>query len=469
MAWRIFVTVFSLSVFALAEDWPRFRGANGAGLSDNTGLPVEFGPQQNVVWKTAIPFGRSSPVIAGDHIFVTASENGKLITLCLDRGSGKIQWRREIAPSRHSEVYRQNDAASPSPATDGKNVYAFFADFGLVSYGPDGNERWRVPLGPFDTFFGLAASPVAAEGTVVMLCDTRKGAFVIAVDAETGKQRWRAERGGPLYDRFESYSTPVIYKPQGQPTQVILGGAKRLEAYNLRTGEQVWKLGGLATFPVASPVIHGDLLLATTFGADAPMGPTFDQLLEKFDKNKDGKLSREELKDAGELYDMFGAFDANNDGFFDREESKVMIEGTQGDYGLLAVKLGRTGDLSGKGYVWREKKTFSTIVSPLVYDGLVYTVKDGGIVGVLDARTGEVVKVGRSKEAMENYYSSPVGADGKVYFITDQGKVTVVKAGRDWEVLKVNDLGEECYASPAIAGSRIFIRTRGALYAFGAK
>jgi len=235
----------------------------------------------------------------------------------------------------------------------------------------------------------------------------------------------------------------------------------------VRTGEQIWRLGGLATFPVASPIIFDNLLLATTFGADEPMGPTFDQLLVKYDANHDGKLSREELKDAGELYDMFGAFDANNDGFFYREEGKIMVEGTKGDFGLIAVKLGQIGDLTNKGYVWREKKTFSSMVSPLVYDGLVYTVKDGGIVGALDARSGETVKIGRSKEAMENYFASPVAGDGKIYFVTDQGKVSVVKAGREWEVLKVNDLGEECFASPAITGGRIFIRTRGALYAFG--
>jgi outer membrane protein assembly factor BamB len=458
------LTIALASTLCFAEDWPRFRGVNGSGVSDSTGLPIEFGPQKGVLWKTPLPFGRSSPVIAGNRIFLTASEGGKLITLCLDRASGKIQWRREIVPPRTTPIYRANDPASPTPATDGQNVYAFFADLGLVSYGPDGNERWRVPLGPFDTFYGLGGSPVYANGTVVMLCDARKKPFLMAVDAATGKVRWRVERRETGY---EGYSSPAIYEPAGQPAQVILGVANRIEAYSLASGEPVWWFRGLAYFPVASPVVNGDVLLATTWGADTPPGPSFDELLQKFDKNHDGKLSREEVKESAEMYDMFGAFDMNNDGFYDRGEFDLMRNGAVGDYGLVAVKLGGRGDLTSSGFVWREKKTYSSMTTPLVYGGVVYTIKDGGIVAALDSRTGESLKVGRSKEAMENYFASPVAADGKVFFVTDQCKVSVVKAGREWEVLKVNDLGEECFATPAIAGGAIFIRTRSALYAFG--
>src|SRR5262245_20096271 len=186
-----------------ADDWPRFRGPNGAGVSESTGLPSEFGPTKNVVWKTAVPFARSSPVISGNRIFLTATEGENLIAMCLDRQSGKVLWKSEVKRPRATAIFKANDGASPTPATDGKNVYAFFADLGLISFGPEGKERWRVPLGPFDTFYGIGASPIVAGNTVLMVCDSRTKAFLIAVDATSAKVRWRAERGDIV--KYEGY------------------------------------------------------------------------------------------------------------------------------------------------------------------------------------------------------------------------------------------------------------------------
>src|SRR5258708_2113581 len=164
------IAILLAGVLSPAQEWPRFRGPNGAGVSTSTGLPVEFGPSKNLLWKTSVPFARSSPVIAGNRIFLTASEGDKLITLALDRATGKILWRREIVRPRATALYHENDPASPTPATDGKNVYAFFIDLGLVAYTVEGKELWRVPLGPFQTFYGLASSPVVSGNTVLQLC-----------------------------------------------------------------------------------------------------------------------------------------------------------------------------------------------------------------------------------------------------------------------------------------------------------
>ena len=164
-----------------AEDWLQFRGPNSAGVSDNRNLPVEFGPSKNLVWKTAMPPGFSSPVLVGDHIYLTAVDNEKLFTLCLDRATGKINWRREIPRTRTGELHKANGPASPSPTSDGKNVFIFFYDFGLVSYGPDGNELWRTPLGPFNNPFGLGASPVLVDNTLLISCDQESGSFFLAV------------------------------------------------------------------------------------------------------------------------------------------------------------------------------------------------------------------------------------------------------------------------------------------------
>ena len=134
------------------DSWSRFRGPNGTGVSSATGLPAEFGPEKNVRWKRAIPGGHSSPVLTRDRIFLTGHAGEKLLVLCLDRQSGAVRWQRELPRRQTSRIQRPNDPASPSPVTDGRNVYAFFQDFGLISFDANGAERWRLPLGPFNMF-----------------------------------------------------------------------------------------------------------------------------------------------------------------------------------------------------------------------------------------------------------------------------------------------------------------------------
>ena len=226
-----------LPTLVMASDWPQFRGPNAAGLSDETKLPLEFGPDRNVVWKTAVPPGHSSPSVAGDKIFLTAIENDKLFTIALDRATGKILWRREAPRPRKQEIERPaNGPASASPVSDGRNVYAFFADFGLLAYGPDGNELWCMPLGPFNNPFGHGASPILAGGTLLMNCDQDTNSFLIAVDKNSGRVLWRTER--PHAQR--GYATPVLYQPQSGNSQVIVAGSYRLSGYDLKTGKEVW-------------------------------------------------------------------------------------------------------------------------------------------------------------------------------------------------------------------------------------
>src|SRR2546426_19352 len=183
--------IATVTVCMAAADWPQFRGVNASGVSDAMNLPVEFGPTKNVIWKTSLPAGHSSPVLTADRIFVTASDADKLYVITLDRASGKILWRREVPRTRKQELHKSNSPVSPSVATDGRNTYAFFTDFGLVSHGPDGEERWRVTLGPFNNPFGMGASPVLANGKVMQVCDSETGSFLIAVDQKNGRVAWR--------------------------------------------------------------------------------------------------------------------------------------------------------------------------------------------------------------------------------------------------------------------------------------
>ena len=182
------MSITCLFVQALAaQDWPQFRGPNASGIANEKDLPVEFGPEKNLVWKTPLPAGHSSPVLTKDRLFVTAYEPNKLYVMALNRADGKILWRREVPKERNQELHKSNSPASPSVATDGKNVYAFFTDFGLICFDVAGKEQWRLPLGPFNNPFGLGASPILAEDKVLLICDVESDSFFLAVDKNTGK------------------------------------------------------------------------------------------------------------------------------------------------------------------------------------------------------------------------------------------------------------------------------------------
>ena len=444
------------------NEWLQFRGPNGTGIAESSALPAEFSSTKNLTWKTAVPFARSSPVVTADRVFLTASEQDKLITLALDRKTGKVLWRRDVVRARHMPIYKANDAASPSPVSDGKNVFVFFGELGLISYGPDGKERWRVPLGPFNSFYGMAASPVLAGNALVMVCDQRTDSFIIAVDARDGKELWRKSRSN-----YEAYSTPAIYKPKNGPAQVIVLGSLTVDAYSLDKGERLWWVTRIGAYPKGVPVMGTDMVYVTGDGGEEPFLPPFDEAL-KADSNKDQRLQRDELKSNAEAYDHFGWLDSNNDGSIDRAEYDFVRASTTAGHGLTAVRLSGQGDLTSSNVVWNVKKSYPSIPAPLIYRGVMYLMKEGGIVSSLDPASGQVLKQGRTPDALEEYYASPVAADGKIFVVSASGKVTVLKADAQWEILAMNDLDEEVWATPAIAGNNLYIRTRNSLYSFGA-
>ena len=446
-----------------ANDWLQFRGPNGTGVAEGSVLPAEFGSTKNLVWKTAVPFARSSPVVTADRVFLTAAEADKLITLALDRKTGKVLWRREVVRARHMPIYRANDGASPTPVSDGKNLFVFFAELGLISYGPDGKERWRMPLGPFNSFYGMGGSPVVAGNTLVMVCDQRTGSFIVAVDTRNGKVLWQKNRSN-----YEAYSTPAFYKPKDGPGQVIVLGSHSVDAYSVDKGERLWWVTRIGAYPKGVPVLGTDMVYVIGDGGEDPFLPPFDESLKR-DANKDGKLERDELKGIGEFLDHFGWLDSNNDGYVERSEYEFIRNSTTSGHGLTAIRLAGQGDLTSSNVVWRVKKSYPSIPAPLLYRGVMYLMKEGGIVSSLDPASGQVLKQGRTPQALEEYYASPVAADGKIFLVSASGKVTVLKADAQWEIIATNDLGEEVWATPAIAGGNLYIRTRNALYSFGAK
>jgi len=455
--------ISSASSVKATNDWLQFRGPNGTGVADGPTLPAQFGAKKNLAWKAVVPFGRSSPVVTADRVFLTASEGDKLVTLALDRKTGKLLWRRDVVRARHTPIYKANDAASPTPVSDGKNVIVFFADFGLISYGPDGSERWRVPLGPFSSFYGMAGSPVLAGNTLVLVADQRANSYILAVDARNGKVLWKKDR-----TNYEGWSTPAVYTPKNAPAQLLVLGSNTLDGYSLDKGERLWWVTKVGTYPKGVPALSGDMVYVNGEGADQPFLPSYEDSLKKYDKDNDQRIQHEEMKVEPQMQEHFGWLDANSDGYIDRAEYDFVRTGTStSGHGITAVRLaGGAGDVTSTNVVWRLKKSYPNIPSPLVYRDVMYLMKEGGIVTSLNPATGEVLKMGRTPEALEEYYASPVAADGKIFMVSASCKVTVLKAGAQWEILATNDLDEECWATPAIAGNSLIIRTRSSLYSF---
>ncbi len=462
------IAALLLAAAAATLEWPQFRGPNASGVSPASGLPVEFGPDKNIIWKVALPPGNSSPVLTADRIFLTAYEGNQLLTFCLDRASGKILWRRQVMAGREEKLNKLNDRASPTPVTDGTNVYVFFGDFGLVSYGPDGNERWRMPLGPFTNLHGMAASPILAEGKLIQVCDQDAGSYLLALDPATGRALWKI----PRPESTHGFSTPILHRGTSGPPELIVPGAYQITAYSLDTGEKLWWVRG-STWQVKSAPVIGEGVLY--FNGWAPGGdpgeqfelPPFAEVVRDHDVNRDGRLGRQELPKPFQPTGSWEAIDLDDDGLLDERDWGFFRARRAARNSVVAVRLGGRGDLTPSNVLWRYGKSLPDVACPLLYGKALYLARTGGILTTLDPATGEVIKQGRLTGALEGYYSSPVGADGKVYLASQGGKVVVLKAGGQWEILAVNELDAECYATPAVAGGRLYIRTRQTLYCFG--
>lgn len=446
--------------------WSQFRGPNGSGVGSGGGYPVDFSPAKNVVWKTSVPYGQSSPVIAGGRVYLTASESNRLLTIALDSSSGRELWRRELQRTHKQKVFHDNDPASPTAAADDDGVVVFFADFGLAAYSREGTERWTVPLGPFKSFYGMSASPIITGDLVVMLCDQRTGSFLLAIDRTTGRQRWRQDRASSP----EGWATPMVFRPSAGPAQLVVLGSTRLDGYAIATGEPLWWLLLGSSGSMGTVVAGGETLYVSTVGSTEPMLPTFDSVLDKFDTNKDRRLSHAEFLADKEMGEHFGWIDIDSDGIITDAEWNTTRGLGLGEYGAIAVRPGaRHGRLEPSAVLWRLQKNLPYIPAPLLYRDVLYLVKDGGIITTVDPATGRMIKEGRSSRAPGAYYASPVAAEDKVFVANTEGQITVLKASGAWEVLGVNDIGEQVHATPALSDGRVYVRTRNSVYCFGSK
>jgi outer membrane protein assembly factor BamB len=463
-----------------AENWVRFRGPNGTGVSSAVNVPVEFGPDKNVKWKTPLPPGHSSPVFTNTHIFLTAhtgeKDAYKLSAIALDRRTGRKLWENDVPRRQPGRRENVNGPASPSPVTDGSNVYFFFQDFGLISYTASGKERWRLPLGPFNMFYGFGASPILEDSKLILAVDQDTDPYLLALDATTGKQLWRVSRPHVI----SGYSTPTIWRPKDGPAQILIPESFQLTAYSITDGTQLWWVRGLACEMKSVASIDDDTLYVNGWGFGQNQAgtqiPTIDfaEGLKRFDTNGDGFVGRDEMaRDSKDRMERmlrpeagFDAFDGNRDGKLDARDWQVFRAMLAAENGLMAIRLGGSGDMTATAVKWKYLRPVPQVPSTVLYQGVLYMVNDSGILISFNPQTGDVIKQGRLKGAIDKYFASPIAADGKVWLVSQDGTVSVVTARGDWEVLQVNALDDEVFATPVPADGELFVRTRSALYNF---
>jgi len=243
-----------------AADWPQFRGPNASGIGDGK-PPVEFGPSQNLLWKTPVGSGLSSPVISKGRVFLTDFDRAtkQLSTLCIDQRTGKILWRQTVAPAEIEKVHQIGSPAAPTPVTDGERAYVYFGSYGLLSYDFDGKLLWERRLPIPENIYGAVASPIVA-GDLLVLNHQGKDAYLLAVDRRDGKTVWKTDRSQFQY----GWSTPVYWRHDGIEEIVVLGGDfgpnQRLIAYNPADGAERWWVAGLPPCGKSTPVIGGDMV-----------------------------------------------------------------------------------------------------------------------------------------------------------------------------------------------------------------
>jgi outer membrane protein assembly factor BamB len=486
------IALLAPSLLLLGEDkvtWPQFRGPNSSGIAaSGSAPPVEFGPSKRVLWKQALPAGHSSPVIWRDRIFLTAfdKDSSKLELLCLARKNGDILWRRPIAAEKLEKSHPVSNPASATPAVDGERIYVYFGSYGLAAFDFDGKQLWSVPLPLPKMNQSSGTSPVVAGELMLLNRDEATDGYLLAVDRKSGKTVWKEMYPASTGRQAESYSTPVVWRDQA-----ILHRGGFVEGYDLKDGKRKWWVRA-QTSGTSTVVVDRDRVYAATW---SPVGeadqfvpiPDFAELLEKYDKDGDGQISEAEfpadlavisrpdspnVQGATILAKPFFAsmLDRNKDGKIQKSEWDgflTFIKSFKADHGLVAIKPSGEGDVTAS-IVWTEKTAIPEVPSPLLYDGRLYMVRNGGIVTCVNAESGSVLYRARIG-AGGAYFSSPIAINGKVYVASGEGTLVVLAGGDKLEVLARNDLREEVYSTPAAVAGTLYVRTVKGLYAFGDK
>lgn len=406
---RIIAAVTWLGVTSLVsagENWPCFRGPTADGRSDSSDLPTTWSETENIAWKTPVHGrGWSSPVIWGKQIWLTtATEDGhELSALALDRDTGKVIYDLPIFHVETSQVmHKFNSYASPTPVIEEGRVYLSWGAYGLACVDTvTAKTLWVRRDLPCEHYRGPGASPILHGDLLIQHYDGFDYQYAIALNKHTGRTVWKTDRpkdfGTDNGDMKKAYATPIVVNIKGREL-LISPTSKGCFGLDVNTGEEVWRVTYEQFSTPARPLFHdGNLIFSSGFSKGA----------------------------------------------------------------LVSVRADGAGDVTGTHYNWKVEKAMPSKPSPLLVDGLIYTIQDQGVATCLEEKTGKEVWTARLGG---NYSASPVYGDGKLYFCSEEGKTTVVKPGRTYEMLAENTLPDGFMSSPAIAGKALFLRTRTALY-----
>jgi outer membrane protein assembly factor BamB len=428
---------------ALNANWPSFRGAQAAGVAEKQNLPDKWDGKtgENILWRTPIPgLGHSSPVVWGRRVFVTSAISSdpkasfrpglygdgdassdrskhRWMIYALDKHTGKILWERvahEGAPIEKRHI--KSTYANSTPATDGRIVVAWFGSQGVFAYDVNGRFLWKVDLGRINlgaydipTYeWGPASSPIIWNNLVILQCDTQDDSFLLALDADTGKQVWKTER-----EELPSWGTPTVAMTSAGP-ELVTNASNYIRGYDPRTGKELWRLGRSSRITAPTPIFADD----------------------KF----------------------------------------VIVSGRAPERPIFVVKAGARGDLTlpegksaSEAVVWSRTGRGSYMPTPLVYDGILYVLANNGLLDAYDLKTGEEIYRQRLPLVGSGFSASPVAADGKLYLSNEDGEMLVIAAGRKYEHIATNSMGELLMATPALSEGVMYARSSQSLFAIGRK
>ncbi len=443
-----------------------FRADKGVGHAV-AALPEDFNAPECLNWRVPLDGGHSTPIVEGGKIFVTTyrADSKELATVALNQASGKLLWRNPIVPERVEETHPIGSPATATMACDGKRVYAFFGSAGMFCYELNGKKVWEQRIGPFRDEYGAGSSPILFDGKIILNQDHDIDSFLAAYDCATGRQVWKVARP----DAVRSYSTPCVWTNNGKP-ELLVAGALQLIAYDPANGERRWWLNGLARIVIPTPVTSGGMIYTASWAPGGDLGkrialPTWADAVSKWDSNHDGKLAKSEIDDR-DVLERFFRMDLNQDGVLNQQEwERHAAVFRRAQNAVLAIKPTDRGELPDSAVVWKHVRGVPYVATPVLDHGLLWIVKDGGIVSKLDAASGQLLQEERVS-AVGNYFASPVAGDGKVYFASEPGTVSVVAAEKDWRVISSRDFHEKIYATPALVGNHLYLRTEEALYCF---
>jgi len=432
---RDLVIAFSLAAFLVAplhaQNWPQFRGTMAGVGVDHPDLPETWSTAQNVAWVAEIPgIGWSSPVVWGEHVFLTTVVNTgqqeapkpgfylgdwpasnaphRWMVYDIDFATGKVRWAKEVGgtpPSRAKHL--KNSYASETPVTDGERVYAYFGNAGLFAFDFAGNQVWSKPIGALKTRnnWGTGASPVLHQGRLYIVNDNDEQSFLAAYDARTGAELWRVNRA-----EGTNWSTPFVWQNPIR-TEIVTSGSDRVRSYDL-SGKLLWELSGMSTISIPTPFERfGLLYVSSGYIADA-LRPAY-----------------------------------------------AIRPGASGDISLKA------GESSNAHIVWSSPAAAPYNPTPIVYGDVYYTLFDRGFFTSHDARTGkDIYARQRITGEASGFTSSPWAYNGKIFAMSEEGDTYVLQAGAEFKVLGKNSLNEMTLATPAVARGSLFVRTASKLY-----